>query len=306
MALRLPAFYRALSQLHSAAVPWPDAVERAGAGDRRVAPAVEALRRGEPLASALDGVLPPLDHAAVHAAEASGRLEPVLAELADRAEAAAAQARERAAQLAYPFVVAHLAALLLPVPNLVMGDTAGAALWAAAVLVPLWGALLVRRAARRALDATPRGSSPPAWTNLLRTRASVEEADARALRALGWLEDAGVPLLEAVPLAAHAGAGGRVAADLTVGWAAVRSGRPLSAAWARTPGVVASALRTGEETGRLAEACRHEALALDGSATLRRAKTTALLKPLAILLIGLVVGARVILFYAGALRSAMR
>src|SRR5207245_2746664 len=164
----------------------------------------------------------------------------------------------------------HLAALLMPIPDLVTGNTAAALGWAALVLVPLYAWVVYRAAARRAIERDPSGR-PPLWTRLLRTRASVEEADARALRALGWLHQAGVPPLEALPLAARAGAGGRAADDLVAAYAAVSAGRPVGDGWTSIPADVANALRTGEETGRLAEACTHEADVLDSVASLRRA-----------------------------------
>ena len=57
------------------------------------------------------------------------------------------------------------------------------------------------------------GRPVPPVLALLRTKSAVEEADAKSLAALGWLHEAGVPPLEAIPLAALAGArlvGGRV------------------------------------------------------------------------------------------------
>ena len=109
-----------------------------------------------------------------------------------------------------------------------------------------------------------------------------------------------MPLLETVPLAAGAGAGGRIAADLVRAEDVVRGGRPLATAWRETPDEVRGSLVTGESTGRLAEACAHGATLLEELAALRRAKALALLKPLAILVIGAIIGARVISFYAAA------
>ncbi|MFO0933077.1 MAG: type II secretion system F family protein [Planctomycetota bacterium] len=304
MGVRLDAFYRSLAHLEAAAIPWPRAVEMASGGDPAWAPAVADLHAGRPLSEAFDGRVPALDLAGVRAAEVSGRLEATFLDLARRAEETVARERARKAAVAYPFAIAHFAAVLMPVPDLVTGAYGAALGWAALILGPLYGWLAYRRAATRAIDATPRGGRPPPWTAPLRTRAYVEEADARALRALGWLHDAGVPLLEAVPLAAHAGAGGRMADDLVDAWAAVHAGQPLATAWKRVPHELAATLATGEQTGRLAEACAHEAASLEGTAALRREKRTALMKPLAIVLVGLVIGARVISFYAGMFAQA--
>ncbi|MBL9089480.1 MAG: type II secretion system F family protein [Planctomycetia bacterium] len=304
MGVRLDAFYRSLAHLEAAGIPWPRAVEMASGGDPAWAPAVADLRAGRPLSEAFDGRVPALDLAGVRAAEVAGRLEATFLDLARRAEETMARERARRAAVAYPFAIAHFAAVLMPVPDLVAGNLGAALGWTALILGPLYAWLAYRRAATRALDAVPRGGRAPAWTAPLRTRAWVEEADARALRALGWLHDAGVPLLDAVPLAAHAGAGGRMADDLVDAWAAVRAGQPLATAWRRVPHELAATLATGEQTGHLAEACAHEAASLEGIAALRREKRTALLKPLMIVLVGLVIGARVISFYAGMLSKA--
>jgi type II secretory pathway component PulF len=301
---RLAAIYRSLGHLHGAGVAWPEAVEKAAGHEPAFAGVAATLARGETLSKAAGDVLPALDIAALRAGEASGDLEKALGALADRHDAEAARERERKATTAYPFFVAHFAAILMPIPDLVQGNTAGAIGWAALVLVPLYAWAAYRTAARRALENTRAGARPPAWARLLWTRASVEEADGRALRALGWLENAGVPLLEAVPLASHAGAGGRASEDLVTGYAAVLAGKPLSTAWSRLPPDLVSSLRTGESTGRLGEACVREADALDATARLRRARSAALAKPLLIVILGIVVGARVLSFYAGAFSRA--
>jgi type II secretory pathway component PulF len=299
MGHRLASIYRSLAHLHAAAIPWPTAVEKATAGDARFVPVVESLRNGDPLTRAFDGAIPPIDIAALRAGEVSGNLEKTLLDLSTRRDAEAARDRERKAATAYPILLIHFAAVLMPIPDLVMGNVGAAIGWAAIALVPLYSWIFYRAAALRAIEGTASGARPPLWTRILWTRAAVEEADARTLRALGWLEDAGVPRLEAIPLAAHAGAGGRAAEDLVGGYAAVLAGRPLSTAWASIPSDIAAPLSTGEETGRLAEACAHEASALDGTASLRRARAAALVKPLAIILIGIIVGARVFSFYYG-------
>lgn len=295
--MRLDAFYRSLAHLESAGIPWPRAVATASGGDPDLAPAVAALHAGRSLSEALHGFVPPLDLAGIRAAEVSGRLETTLLDLSRRAEETLRRDRERRAAAAYPMAVAHVAALLMPVPDLVAGRTLAALGWAALVLVPLWGYRAYRAAVRRAWRRLPPGTRPPTWTRWSFSRADVEEADARALRAFGWLHDAGVPHLEALPLAAHAGAGGRVAEDLADAYGAAQAGRPLHTAWRRTPADTAGALATGETTGRLAEAAAHEAASLDGAALLRRQRFAARARVVVLLVLGLVVGARVLLFY---------
>jgi len=133
----------------------------------------------------------------------------------------------------------------------------------------------------------------------------VEEADAKTLAALGWLHEAGVPPLEAIPLAAVAGAGGRASADLGDAVREVGAGRPIEGAWTRVPSEIRSALATGERTGTLGAACARTAASLEESASHRRTIFMERLKPILIVVLGLFVGIRVVLFYADAYKTAM-
>lgn len=303
MALPLAVVYRSLAQLHGVGIPWPQAVERATGGkEPRWQEAAYALGRGASAGDALAGLLPPIDLAALRAGEASGRLEEALHAMAARHEDQDRRARDRKAAIAYPIVIAHLGALLLPVPDLVAGNYGAALLWSAVILVPVYAFLFLQKAARKA-EETGDGPSPP-WTKWFRTRAAVEEADARALWALGWLHDAGVAPLEALPLAASAGAGGRAAADFRAATLRVRAGGPITTSSSRLPPEYATSILNGEATGHLSQACLRAAASLESSAAYRREKTLALVKPLSIAIIGLVIGARVILFYVGMYRQA--
>jgi type II secretory pathway component PulF len=305
MALPLAVVYRALAQLHDAGVGWPEALDAATAGDAaRFAPARGALSRGVGFADALEPHLPPLDVAGLRAGEASGRLSEALKKLAERHEAERRRSLERRGSLAYPLLVAHVAALLLPIPDLVAGRIGAAIGWAALVLVPLHAVLWLSRASRRAAERDPagRGGILALW----RTPAAVEEADARALTALAWLFDAGVPLLGALPLAARAGAGGRVAADCVAAVGEVAAGRPIAPAFRRSPAEVSLPIATGEASGTLSDACRRAADSLAERAAYRRKRFAAMLPVAVTVVLGAVVGVRVLSFYAGVLRVAGR
>ena len=298
MALPLSVVYRSLAQLHQAGVGWPEALDAATTADApRFAAARAGVAQGRPLADSLAPVLPPLDVAGLRAGEASGRLDDALTTLAERHEEERRRDLERRAALAYPLVVAHVAALLLPVPDLVAGRVGAALGWAALVLVPLHLLLWAGRAARRAAERDPAAARGLA---ALRTPAAVEEADARGLTALAWLVDAGVPLLGALPLAARAGAGGRVAADCVAAASEVAAGRPIAPAFRRSPPEVTVPLATGEASGTLTDACRRAAQALADRALWRRRRFAAVLPVAVTVAIGVVVGARVISFYSQA------
>lgn len=309
MTISLAVLFRSLSQLHGAGVAWPQALEtalgrRTPAGAPRDAwtGAVEALARGRPLSEAVGDLVPAIDRAGLRAAEASGRTEELLASLARRHEGLDRRRLAERGALAYPVFVAHVAALLMMVPDLVLGRTAAALGWALAILVPTHAFLLVRR---RLVRADTAGGPVEGALVRLRTKAATEESDARALTAFGWLHEAGVPPLEALELAAAAGRSGRVALDLVDAGAEVRAGRPIAGALTRVPPDVRAALATGEATGRLGEACERTARTLEESAHHRREVAFARMKPITILILGLFVGIRVVSFYATAMGQAM-
>src|SRR5262245_7586127 len=164
---RLAATYRSLGHLHGAGIGWPEAVEKATAGDPRFDGVADALRGGEPVVTAFSGVLPPIDVAAIRAGEASGNLEKTLMSLASRHDQEDALERDRSAATAYPIFVAHLAAILMPIPDLAQGNYRSAIGWAAVVLVPFYAWVAYRIAAKRALGSLPAGARPPTWARLL-------------------------------------------------------------------------------------------------------------------------------------------
>lgn len=309
MATKFAVLYRGLSQLHAAGVGWPEALATAlGRRDDAADPgdpfgrAILAVRAGKPLSDALADSIPAVDRAGIRAAEMSGRMEEVLADLARRHEDLDRRGLAETRALAYPLFVAHVAAFISGVPDLVVGKPLAALGWALLILVPTHLYLAARRRLRRA-DAD--GGPVPPLLEAFRSKSAVEDADAKAIAALGWLHEAGVPPLEAIPLAARAGAGGRAAADLADAAREVGAGRPIAGAWTRVPSDVRSALATGERTGTLGAACARAAASLDESATHRRTVAMERLKPITILVLGLFVGLRVVLFYADAYRSAM-
>ena len=306
MSAALAQVYRNLAQLHEAGVPWPQAVEAAaGPRDVRFASAREALSRGQALHEALEPVVPPIDLAALRAGEVSGRLGPALRSLADRGEAQVRRDRERRGALAYPLLVAHVAAALFAFPDLWAGRWGRALLWASVVLVPLHLALWLGRKARREAEESP-SLSGAGWRAVFRTPAAVEEADARALQALAWLHDAGVPPLEALPLAARAGGGGRVAADFVDAEASVRAGRPVTSTLSRTPPEIAASLAVGEAAGAFTPSLVRAANDLEERAAYRRKRFAAALPVVVTLAIGAVVAWRVISFYGAMYRDLGR
>ncbi len=283
--------YRRLAALHRAGVAWTTAV-----GDVLGPSAADRIRRGSPLHEVLVPDPAPLDRALIEAGDASGQLGDVLERLATRHELLARTRSSAARALAYPLVLAHVGALLMAVPDWVAGRPIAGLRWSVAVLALAWG---LHAGARHLLSpgagtGTPRRSVRRRWWNAGR----VLDADVRALLALADAHDAGIRLDRASQLAADAGAGGRVAADLVIGADAVRRGRLLSSAWHATPESIRAELVTAEGAGNLSAACRHGAARLGEDATSWRTRIEAMVPTIGLLAIGALIAARLLAFYA--------
>jgi type II secretory pathway component PulF len=292
------AFFRSLAELHRAGIAWPEAVRTAGGGDARWDAAVQALGRGAPLSDALGEAVDPLDRALLRAGEQDGSLERVLRDVSEHHEAARRRRGRRTASLAYPLLVAHVAALLLPLPDLLQGRPGAALLWGLAALVPTWTfLLLLRRADRRERPRPGETGPPPAPAQGPLSRNRVEAADARGLEAFGRLLSAGVPLGSALDHAVRAGWGGRAAVDLAGARERLPAGGALAAGWRSLPPGVARRLAAAETAGALGEEARRVAEELDLAVDLRRQRAAAVLPVVATLVLGALVALRVLSFY---------
>ena len=141
----LAAIYRSLSALHRAGIGWPAALRQGAPPGGVWEGARTRVDAGQPLSQALDGCVPGLDLALLAAGERSGGLEGTLESLATRTEARRRRASERRAALAYPVLLAHVAALLLPLPDLMRGRWGAALLWCLAPLSLIYGVLWLSR-----------------------------------------------------------------------------------------------------------------------------------------------------------------
>lgn len=288
--------FRSLASLHRAGVPWPQALASASGGDSRWRGAEQALAGGASLSDALSAEVAPLDLAVLRAGEASGTLEAALENIAQRQEEDARMQGARRTALAYPVIMAHVAALLAAVPDVLQGRLGSGVLWSAGILVPLYAILWFTRP-RSVHNKTARhpGTTPPKAGPIMRS--AIQEADARALGAFADCYEAGMPLDEALELASRAGAGGRVAFDLYRARPRVADGAALHSAWQALPETYARELRAAEESGELGQTSRHLAARFRFEVEMRRKRFSSLL-PLAILLVvGGIVALRVIGFY---------
>jgi type II secretory pathway component PulF len=295
------AFYRSLASLHGAGVAWPMAVESASGGDRRWARARDALMEGSSVAEAFRPVVDPLDLAILQAGERDGSLHRSLTTLADLHEARGRHRSLRRTAIVYPFFLAHLAAVLLPLPDVFAGRWLDGLGWSALVLLPVYAILLLYRVAERPRTAPEDVDSgePPAPSPLRGPwRSSVETADARAMEAFGHLLEAGVPLLDATRLAMRPGWGGRAARDLARVKRAAERGTPMGPCWQELPPELAQRLRSAEEAGDLGRACLDVARELRFRVETRQTRGMAVLPALLLLVVGGVIALRVLSFYA--------
>jgi len=311
---------RELAALVAAGVPIADALEgvAADATDPALGRALTRvrarLREGATLADALGAcprAFPPLYRELVRAGEASGALAPVLERLARDGAAAVERRTKVRAALVYPAVMVGTTSLVLAfllvwvVPQvtslladtgqtpplatraLVLGAAALRATWWLWAAVAALGALAARRwyatpAGRRAIDGL-------ALRAPVAGRLVAATAEARIARVLATMLGHGIPLDQALGLAARTAGNLRVADGLARVRDEVRRGGALAPALAGH-GLFGAGLgrlvATGERTGGLAGAFEHAADAQDARVDRAIAGATALVEPVLVVLMG--------------------
>lgn len=276
--------------------------------------AATRVREGGSVADAFGAnraVFSDLTTSLVRAGEASGALGTVLGRVATHEERAAAVAARLRAALTYPavmlatsaavlvvlvaWVVPQMAALFvetgatLPLATRILLAVTGAVRewwWALAIAFVAVGAGGMRLAAR------PEGR---AWRDRVLLAAPVagplvtKAAFARVGATLATLLESGLPLDEALGVAADA-AGNRVVGDaLRTARRAVREGRPLAPALAATtvvPSLAVQLVGVGERSGALAPAFARVADAFEADVDAGLAAALALVEPVAVLAMG--------------------
>jgi general secretion pathway protein F len=309
-----------LAALVSAGVTVADALEGA-ADDTPVAPLRAALvrvrarlREGASFADALGSrpdVFPPLYCELVRAGEASGALAEVLERLARDGEGAVARRARLRAALVYPSVMLATTALVLafllvwvvPQVSRLFAETGTSLPLATRVLVAAaaglrasWWVWLVAvglaTVAVRRWHATPAGRH--AFDGLaLRVpvagRLVAALATGRVARTLATLLAHGVPLAEALALAATTAGNVRVATAIGAVRQDVVRGRALAPAL-RAHGLFGASLcrmvATGERTGTLAAAFAHAADAQDADVERALATAIGLVEPALVVVMG--------------------
>lgn len=287
------AFYRTLAAYHRAGIAWPEAVESAAGTRGGMGRVAGQLRAGTSLADALEEHADPVDRALLRAGEASGQLETTLERIAAAHEAETKERRERWAGLAYPIVLAHVGALLLPLPDLLKGNIGGALFWALLILVPVWTWIL----SLKAVDRRSRSHSETPMATWGPFRNPADEGSARCLRVLAACDNAGVPISEGLTLARSVSPGSPAGQDLARAEVLAAQGSDLSPAWQDIGATHADRLRSAEAVGEIGDAARRIANDLVSDVRIRRKKTGAVL-PIAVLLtVGAVIAYRIFSFY---------
>ena len=286
--------------MHRAGIAWPEAVRTVVGADPRFAETMHKLGTGGSISDAFRDVVDPLDAALIAAGERDGSLERTFDEMAVAHESRTRERRERTTRQLYPLVLGHVAAFMMAAPNLLQRDITGALFWAVLILVPIWAWILIGRRIDRLSrpgieTGPPHRPLPPLGPLLSRT----EEADARALEALGRLYDAGVPIGDAVALAQRAGWGGRVALDLEDAKARIGRGEDLAPAFTHTPPEIVRQVAAGEQTGSLGHALLHAADDLRFGVGTRRKRTAQVLPIVLMLIVGGIIAIRLFAFYGG-------
>lgn len=276
------------------------------------------IRAGQPLSEALTKFpreFPPLYSNMVRAGEVSGQLSSVMTRLADFMEKEQVRRSQIMAALTYPMVLISVAILAvtflltfvipklsgifkdmgsaLPTPTvMLLALSSGIAKYWWAILIAIFAVVYgfrawVRTAAGRKTFDTFRLSAP------LLGKLSRKIVAARLVRTLGTLIGGGVPILEAMEIAASA-AGNVVATEAVLNArGGVRQGETLHEAMERSDvflPVVRHMTAVGEETGRLPNMLIRTADTLDFEVDNAMRRMTSLVEPLVVLLMGGFVG----------------
>ncbi|HEY4078736.1 MAG TPA: type II secretion system F family protein [Rhizomicrobium sp.] len=277
----------------------------------------EQVKAGVPLARAMEdagGFFSPMTCALTEAGEASGRLGPTLARLAEALERAEGMRQTVTSALVYPamlLVVAIaviLVMLLLVIPQFegVISDLGGKVPFATAMvlgvsrfvraygLVMLLGliglALFTRQALRQPLvrESFDRIVLRVPLLGDLVTRAET----ARFARTLAGLVDSGVPLVHALGIARRTLSNSRMAAAVSRIAEEVKEGGSLARPFAASgvfPPLAVSFLRTGEETAQFGLMLGRLADVLDRDVRLATQRMMAVMTPVITVVLGMLV-----------------
>ncbi len=234
-----------------------------GGDGRALRAAAKLLRAGHPLSDALSrgAGLEAVEVALLVTAERTGRLPELLAQLADRAEALEEVSGKVVTSLAWPIMTLVMAALMMPIPALVKSGVGAYLAQSAAWLSGLAGAGLF------VVVGVPTILRVPAIRDLVLMVVDPLPGIGRFTRtrrmsllfgALGPALDCGLPLAEALDLAAGATGERRVRVIMARIAPSLAAGGDLALLLAPIPGMDSACrarIASGARSGRLADAC---------------------------------------------------
>lgn len=253
----LVVFYRSLAEMLRAGMVTRAALDGCSPSLPAAADAARLVAQGRPLSEAFahfPRIFPAAHVRLLRVAEQSGSVDCMLADLADHAEELVNARRTIVSGLLLPAVVLHAAALVLPLPKLILGgNLSGYLISALGFLAVPWGlvvvvALIARHASPRVLDTLLRTLpvAGEAWTELQRWRMA---------STLRMLLRTSLSLPASLRFAADVCHSAALAAALLAAADAVEQrGEPASIslrASGALPADVIALWRTGEQTGGL-------------------------------------------------------
>jgi type II secretory pathway component PulF len=262
---RLVQAYYDLSALLDAGVPILRSLDiviegRQGYFKHVLAQIRESLSQGSSLCEAMNRhprVFPELDRALLEAAETSGSLGESLKMLSQWHEFVGKMTRRTLAKMIYPFVVLHIAAMILPLPALFLGRIGllGYLVKALRILLILYVPTVLIVAAvslRRRVDMLRLPLDLLVLRIPILNQAERHFSICRYAKAFNLLYKAGVPITECAQRATRA-VGNTVLAGLFAGGAtSAREGRTVVDGFSsRLPAEYRDLWQIGEETGEL-------------------------------------------------------
>jgi type IV pilus assembly protein PilC len=265
----------------------------------------------------------------IKAGEAGGVLDVVLDRLAKFQEKSLQLRGKVKAAMVYPIIVMSVAVIILagllvfvvpkfkqifadllkgaPLPPLTQAVLTASDFVRTHYLVAL-GLAIAATVAFKAFRKTPAGARlidgwivrAPLFGELI-----LKSLVARFTRTLGTLLSSGVPILQAITITRDTTGNARVAAALDVVHDRVKEGDPVARPLESTqvfPGMVASMIEVGEQTGQLADMLNKVADIYDEEVDTAVAGLSSLIEPLLIVFLALVVGTIVIALFLPIIR----
>jgi type II secretory pathway component PulF len=268
---RRAEFYRQMGQLTAAGLPLTNALgqlQRTTRGKRsksRLGQVVRLIEQGSTFSEAMaapSGWLPAFDLALLQAGEQSGRLDSRFHMLADYYEDRARIARQVIAGLAYPVFLLHFFVFIMPFPQFFLsGDWKTYLLAISKVLLPLYAIVAVVILAGQSRHGESWRSFIERLTGLIPVlgKARRELAIARLASSLEALLSAGITVIEAWQLAAHASGSPRLQRAVARWQPQLAAGQTPAEVIQNSsvlPEIFAGQYATGEVSGNLEETLR--------------------------------------------------